>query len=248
MKTDHIKINLAKQHVDLLKSVFKDNLVSAFLFGSVVRGEDTKFSDIDLMAILKKPPTINQLKKLGKPGRFDEIRGVEGFQEISCIAIAQDRFLELLRKGAPREAINPLREAVVLYDTGFISGLKKDIEAGVISLKKDAYLDYLRYGDIRRSCLMESIIEKNTRNARSDAAASASHYLRAYFLHKYNEMIFSKELLKTRIKEENREIATRYERIIERDYDNESVDAIREWVTENICKEKPCSPAYEKEV
>ncbi len=60
------------------------------------------------------------------------------------MAVSQDRFLELAREGAPREAVNPLREAVVLYDKDFISGLKKELETGAISLKKDAYRDYLR--------------------------------------------------------------------------------------------------------
>ena len=178
-------MNLAKRYAELLKSVFDDNFVSIFLFGSVARGEDTAVSDIDLMAILKKLPTIHQIRKLGKIGRFNEIRGRGEFRKISCVVVSQGRFLGFVKKRAPREAVNPLREAVVLYDTGFISGLKKELETGAISLKKDAYRDYLRYGDIRRSCLVESAWKRNKRDARSDAAKAATHYLRAYFLYNF---------------------------------------------------------------
>ncbi len=227
-------MNLVKQYVELLRSVFDDNLVSIFLFGSVARGEDTAVSDIDMMAILKKLPAIRQVSKLGEIGRFDEIRGHGEFQIISCVAVTQSRFLELVKKRAPREAVNPLREAVVLYDAGFISGLKKKVESGAISLKKNAYLDYLRYGDIRRSCLVESAGKRNKRDARSDAAKAATHYLRAYFLYKYGEMILSVKMLRKRIEGENRAVAVLYEKILEGDYDKDFVDAVREWVVGRI--------------
>lgn len=233
MNTNPIKLKLAKQYAELLKSLFDENLVSVFLFGSVARGDDTKHSDIDIMAILNKPPTYSELKKLGKTGRFNEIRGQGKFKEISCAVVLKDRYLALIRERAPREAVNPLREAVVFYDKGFISGLKEKLESGAISLKEDAYVDYLRYGDIRRSCLKESIVEKNVRNARSDAAKAASHYLRAYFLRRYGEMILAKEMLMTRIKEENQAIANLYEKIMRGDYNAELVEKIREWVIKN---------------
>ena|GEM_PF-2304962 len=234
MKIKLNKMNLAKRYVELLKPVFDDNLVSIFLFGSVARGEDTATSDIDLMTILKKPPTIHQVRKLGEIGRFNEIRGRGEFRKISCVAVSQGRFLELAREGAPREAVNPLREAVVLYDTDFISGLKKELETGAISLKKDAYRDYLSYGDIRRSCLIESAGKRNKRDARSDAAKAATHYLRAYFLYEYDEMILSVKMLRKRIEGENRAVAVQYEKILEGDYDRDFVDAVRAWVVGRI--------------
>lgn len=234
LRTNPPKINLAKQYVSILTSVFDDDIVSAFLFGSVARGDDTKQSDIDLMVILKKPPAFGQIRKLGEIGRFGEIRGKGKFEKISCVLVSKARFLGFIREKAPREAVNPLREALILYDSGFISRLKGKIETDAISLKKDAYRDYLRYGNIRRSCLIDSTKEKNKRDAHSDAAKAASHYLRAYFLHKYNEMILSKEILRTRIKDENSAISMLYETITNGDYSIYLVDKIREWSIENI--------------
>ena len=59
--------------------------------------------------------------------------------------------------GMPREGVNPLTEVLVLYDAGLMKGLKERLEKGSISLREDVYWDYLRYGDIRRSYLCESI-------------------------------------------------------------------------------------------
>ena len=229
-------MNLIKRYAELLKSVFDDNLVSIFLFGSVARREDTKLSDIDIMTILKNPPTSGQLKKLGKIGRFYEIIGRGEFHKISCVVVTKSKFLEFVEKRAPREAINPLREAVVMYDKDFISGLKNELESGAITLKIDAHFDYLRYGDIRRSYLVESARNKNKRDARSDSSKAATHYLRAYFLYKYYEMILSVKMLRKRIEGENRAMALLYEKIMEGDYDRDFVDAIREWVVGRISR------------
>ena len=234
MRINPTKIKTAKRYVELLKSTFEDELVSAFVFGSVARGEDTNISDIDLTAVLRRPPAASQLRKIGKTGRFGETIGRGEFRKISCVTVSQELFLELISKRAPREGVNPLREAIILHDSGFISGLKKEVELGIISLKDDAFRDYLRYGDIRRSCLVESAWEHNKRDARSDAAKAATHYLRAYFLYKNNEMILSIKMLRKRIKSENRAIAMLYEKITEGDYDKDFVDAIREWVVRSI--------------
>jgi len=86
--------------------------------------------------------------------------------------------------------------------------------------------------------LCESIEYGNIRDARSDAAASATHYLRAYFLHEYGEMIVSKRVLVERIYVEHPGIAGVYDRVLNGDFDGDGVmdtlDEIREWVTECI--------------
>jgi DNA-binding phage protein len=76
--------------------------------------------------------------------------------------------------------------------------------------------------------------EHNKRDARSDAAKAATHYMRAYFLHKDHEMILSIKILHKRIKTENRAIAMLYETILEGDYDIDFVNAIRNWVAGSI--------------
>lgn len=146
--------------------------------------------------------------------------------------------MSLLELGVPREAVNPLKESVILFDTGFVQNLKKKLEDGIFSLRKDAYLDYLRYGDIRRSYLLRSMENNDLKAARSDAAASAAHYLRAYFLFETGEMIVSKGVLMRRIGEENERIAGMYDGVLEGDFHLDlvlhSLDEVRDWVTEHI--------------
>ena len=246
MRINPAKMKIAKRYVDLLKSTFGNDIVSAFVFGSVARGEDTSISDIDLTAVLRAPPAASQLRKIGKTGRFGEIIGRGEFRTISCVTVSRDLFLELIRKRAPREGVNPLREAIILHDSGFIGRLKREVELGIISLKDDAFRDYIRYGDIRRSCLGESIWDHNKRDARSDAAKAATHYLRAYFLYREYEMILSIEMLRKWIKTENRAIAMLYENILEGDYDKDFVDAIRDWVVGSISRSSQVIPLPRK--
>lgn len=230
-----IKIDMAKRYTDRLKTVLKDSLISVFVFGSVARGDDTDKSDIDLMAIVNELPVADHLQKLGIIGRFDELKGHAEFHDISCAIVTKERYQTHLEMRMPREGVNPLKEAIVLYDTGFISGLKEQLESGSISLRDDAYLDYLRYGDIRRSYLMRSIENGNLEDAHSDAVASAAHYLRAYFLYEKGEMIVSKSRLDERIHGECADIAGVYDGILEGALDVEvvldSLDGIRDWVT-----------------
>ncbi|TFH46209.1 MAG: nucleotidyltransferase domain-containing protein [ANME-2 cluster archaeon] len=82
------KIKLAKRYSDLLKNALDDNLISTFLYGSVVRNEDNESSDIDLMAIVNKSPAAEQLRILGESGRFNEIKGFGDFKDISCAILA----------------------------------------------------------------------------------------------------------------------------------------------------------------
>lgn len=143
MRINPARIRTAKRYVELLKTTFGSDLISAFVFGSVARGEDTNNSDIDLTAVLKASPAPTHLRKIGKTGCFGEIIGRGEFWKISCVTVTMDQFLLLVRKRAPREGVNPLREALILHDSGFIRDLKKEIELGIISLKDDAYRDYL---------------------------------------------------------------------------------------------------------
>ena len=231
---DSEKINLAVQYANLLKSVLGNNLVSVFLFGSVVRGEDTQDSDIDVMAVVIELPAKAKLKEMGSPDRFNNLKGRGEFEDISCAVVARNVFLVNIEMGMPREGVNPLTEALVLYDTGLMKGLKEQLRNGSISLREDAYRDYLRYGDIRRSYLCKSIEYGNLKDARSDAAASATHYLRAYFLCECGEMIVSKRVLVERILEEHPVIAGVYDRVLKGDFDWDKVmdtlGEIREWV------------------
>ena len=210
--TDSNKIELAVQYANLLRNILGNNLVSVFLFGSVVRGEDTDDSYIDVMALVIELPAKVKLKEMGSPDRFNNVKGRGEFEDISCAVVTRDVFLTNIEFGVPREGVNPLAEALVLYDTGLMKELREQLKNGSISLREDAYWDYLRYGDIRRSYLCESIECGNFKDARSDAAAT--HYLRAYFLCEYGEMIISKRVLVERIHEVHPGIAGMYDKVL----------------------------------
>jgi predicted nucleotidyltransferase len=231
---DSKKIKLAVQYANLLRSVLGNNLVSVFLFGSVVRGEDTEDSDIDVMGVVIELPAAAKLKEMGSLDRFNNVKGRCEFEDISCAVVARNVFIANIEMGLPREGVNPLTEALVLYDTGLIKGLKEQLRNGSISLREDAYRDYLRYGDIRRSYLCESIECGNLKDARSDASASATHYLRAYFLHECGEMIVSKRVLVKRIHEVHTGIAGVYDEVLNGDEVMDTLEEIREWVTDCI--------------
>jgi predicted nucleotidyltransferase len=85
LRINPAKIKTAKRYVELIKSTFGSDLVSVFVFGSVARGEDTSISDIDLTAVLRKPPAASQLRKIGKTGRFGEIIGRGEFRKIPAL-------------------------------------------------------------------------------------------------------------------------------------------------------------------
>ena len=134
-----LKISLAKQYSTLVETVLGDNLISVFLFGSVAREEDTEQSDIDIITVINEYPTADQLKKLGRTGRFNEQRGYGKFKDVSCALMTRDRFLSNLEMGAPREGVSPLTKALILYDTGLMKDLKEQLDSGSISLRDDAY-------------------------------------------------------------------------------------------------------------
>lgn len=92
MRINPAKIKIAKRYMELLKSMFGSDLVCTFVFGSVARGEDTSISDIDLTAVLRKPPNASQLRKIGKTGRFGETVGRGEFSKVSCVTVSRDRF------------------------------------------------------------------------------------------------------------------------------------------------------------
>jgi len=120
---DSKKIKLAVQYANLLQSVLGNNLVSVFLFGSVVRGEDTEDSDIDVMAVVIELPAKAKQKEIGSLDRFNNVKGCGEFEDVSCAVVARNVFLANIEMGLPREGVNPLTEALVLYDTGFMEGL-----------------------------------------------------------------------------------------------------------------------------
>ncbi|HIH86327.1 MAG TPA: hypothetical protein HA304_00275 [Methanosarcinales archaeon] len=59
----------------------------------------------------------------------------------SCAVVARNVFLANVEMGVPREGVNLLTEALVLYDAGLMKGLGERLEKGSISLREDAYRD-----------------------------------------------------------------------------------------------------------
>ncbi len=110
MKPNSKKIDIAKQYTDLLESIIGQNLISVFLFGSVVRSEDTNRSDIDIMTIVRDYLSLDQIEILGRSGRFNEIRGYGIFEEKSTIATLYEKALQ---GNHNYELVNAIREWVI---------------------------------------------------------------------------------------------------------------------------------------
>jgi len=49
-----------------LREILGDNLVEVILFGSYARGEASEWSDVDVLVVVKRWPTLEELDKIGE--------------------------------------------------------------------------------------------------------------------------------------------------------------------------------------
>ncbi|MFQ6063247.1 MAG: nucleotidyltransferase domain-containing protein [Methanosarcinales archaeon] len=54
------KKEIAKQFAKEVSKKFRDHIISIILFGSVAKGEDNKYSDIDILVLSKNPYLIRK--------------------------------------------------------------------------------------------------------------------------------------------------------------------------------------------
>jgi predicted nucleotidyltransferase len=111
-------LKLATQFAGRLQEGLGESLVSAALFGSVARGEATRYSDIDLLIVIENLPR----------GRFQRLARIEPIE-----ATLEDEFERLQRDGiftrltsllkTPKEAerfiplyLDMVQDAIILFD------------------------------------------------------------------------------------------------------------------------------------
>lgn len=73
-----------------LRDFYKENLESLILYGSQARGDANKFSDIDILAILKSE--INPYQEINRTSDIIAQCSLENDVVISCHFISSERF------------------------------------------------------------------------------------------------------------------------------------------------------------
>lgn len=236
------KIELALEYTDLLAETLKDNLVSAFLYGSVARGTDAQESAIDIYSIVGNNPDKTSLMSLGRVGRWGLIHGDEDFPLVSCTIKTMDRFIYELNAGLPVEAHFPLKESMILYDQDFVKGLKEKVTSGEIPLCPLPWSYYLYHGDDRLCCFYLSLNNGNLEDMKDDLIAAATYYLQAYLNYRHGIFVISKSDLLSRIKEECEQTAGLYAHILKNDssqMDLGPIRSIKGWALERILDRMP---------
>ena len=231
------KIEVALEYTDLLTETLKDNLVSAFLYGSVARGTDVQESGIDIYSIVGDSPDEASLTNLGQVGRWGLIHGEEDYPQVSCTIKTMDKFVDELNAGLPLEAHFPLREAMILYDQDFVRGLKEKVTNGEIPLCSFPWSYYLYHGDYRIDCFHQSLSKGNQEDMKNDLVAAATYYLQAYLNYRHGIFVISKYDLLTRIREEGEDPARLYEKVLNGDsphIDEGPTMEIKEWALKEI--------------
>lgn len=132
MKSLHdILRDLARAYVEGLKAELGDSLVSVVLFGSVVRGETTPNSDIDLFVVVADLP-------LGRRARLECIRSADQrvearLNELRLIGIYTE-VCPILKTPEEAARIRPLyldfvEDAIILFDRdGFFAGVLRRLK------------------------------------------------------------------------------------------------------------------------
>ncbi|MGQ9630125.1 MAG: nucleotidyltransferase domain-containing protein [bacterium] len=203
------KIELALEFTDDLHEILGDNLVSAFLYGSVARGDDGPDSDINVFAVTDRGVPRKLLTALGEFDRWGSLSGEGKFSDIRCLPRERGDFISDLRRGLPREAYNPLKEAMILFDTDFVRTLKERLMSGEIKLCPFPWVHYLYYGDEA----LGEILRAGGNVSHREFLNAMSFYLQAYLNLKYREVLTSKYSIVGAMARDNLEYAELYERI-----------------------------------
>ena len=137
--TDDLKI--AHKFAKELKEELEDFLMGAVIFGSAVRRETTKGSDIDVLAVTND---INfQLTEALVEGYrlIVEKTIVKTSTKLHITSMTYTSFWEYVKAGDP-VAINILRDGVALIDSGFFSPLQLLLKQGRIRPSEESVWRY----------------------------------------------------------------------------------------------------------
>lgn len=126
--------------------------VSVIVYGSVARGEEADWSDLDLLIISNKLRG-NPLERLRWLGPLNQEH-----LPLEVIAYTRKEFLHLLDALSPT-VLDASSEGLALYDDGFFAGARKDFEDFARSKR------LIRRG---RTWISEKDLEENQAQARTD--------------------------------------------------------------------------------
>lgn len=99
----------------------RNDLVAAFVVGSVARGEETEFSDIDLSLIVDDTEANHEMERSGSDAWIDGIY-------VEAATSSRDRYADLEQVMQNPVTSTHMNDALILHDpTGFYSQLQKDV-------------------------------------------------------------------------------------------------------------------------
>ncbi len=127
-----------KQYSDLIKSVL--------IFGSAVRGDATKGSDVDLFVILDDTATKSS-EDLQRINSHLHLMANE-LKDLHVQTHTLTEFWQWIKVGSP-ELVNFLRYGLVIYDTGFIKPVQRMLNMGLIPPSEETITLKARTADTR---------------------------------------------------------------------------------------------------
>jgi predicted nucleotidyltransferase/uncharacterized protein (UPF0332 family) len=134
--TKEFSTNLQKELGDLLKGVI--------LFGSAVRGDNQKESDIDVFLLINDLDIVLSEEVITGLRVIIENTASKVSQKFHITSMHLSEFWEYVRQGDPI-VVNILREGKAMYDSGFFKPVQSLLDDGRIRPSKEAvWVYYLR--------------------------------------------------------------------------------------------------------
>lgn len=127
-----------KQYSDLIKTVL--------IFGSAVRGDATKGSDVDLFVILDDTATKSS-EDLQKIINYLHLLANE-MKDLHIQTHTLTEFWQWIKVGSP-ELVNFLRYGLAIYDTGFVKPVQRMLSMGLIPPSEETITLKARTADTR---------------------------------------------------------------------------------------------------
>lgn len=134
----NMRINeILEEFISVSKKKFKENLVSIILFGSYARGTATKYSDIDLLVVVKKL-TENFRKREKMKQEIGEIFFEKFDVIVQSLFMTKEEIKDNLNSYSPLFVTFPLGFKVI-YDNNFFMPTFRDF---LSRLKEDSFVYY----------------------------------------------------------------------------------------------------------
>ena len=138
---DDAYVKLATDFSKKLKKELKDFLKGVVLFGSTIRGEQTKSSDIDVMIILNDMTVVLSNEVYTGLRVIIEKCATEVSQDFHITTMHLSEVWDYAKQGDPI-LVNILREGMAVYDEGFFQPLQMLLDTGKIRPTKEAVWAY----------------------------------------------------------------------------------------------------------